>query len=252
MKGSNAYYLVLGMEIQSAISYSMPVRNMLYDAMSYAQQISDIALAHRKAGDKLDEAEFLSGITKDDLLKPVITLVISLSSDPWDGATSLHEMLYVKDKSILAFVPDYKLNLITPTDIAEADFDKFRTEFGTVMQFVKHRSDKSREWMRGNKRFEKMHRETASLIQTVTGTKINFTEKGDVVNMWVAYESDINQARMDGEAAGEHRGIQTGRNEGELSIMTAIRMIKENKPFSEIGEKTVLAKQRLTELKAML
>lgn len=194
----------------------------------------------------------MSGITKDDLLKPVITLVISLNSDPWDGATSLHEMLDVKDKSILAFVPDYKLNLLTPTDIAEADFYKFRTEFGTVVQFVKHRSDKSLEWMRGNKRFEKMHRETASLIQTVTGTKMNFTEKGDVVNMWVAYENDINQARMDGEAAGEHRGIQTGRNEGELSIMTAIRMIKENKPFSEIGEKTGLAEQRLTELKAML
>ena len=63
---------------------------------------------------------------------------------------------------------------------------------------------------------------------------------------------NINQARMDGEAVGEHRGIQTGRSEGELSIMTAIRMIKENKPFSEIGEKTGLAEQRLTELKAML
>lgn len=252
MKGSNAYYLVFGIEIQSAISYSMPVRNMLYDAMSYAQQISDIATAHRKAEDKLDEAEFLTGITKDDFLMPVITLVVSLSSEPWDGATSLHDMLKVKDKSVLAFVPDYKLNLLTPADIAEADFDKFRTEFGTVMQFVKHRGDKSREWMRGNKRFEQMHRETASLIQTVTGTKLNFTEKGDVVNMWVAYENDINQARMDGEAVGEHRGIQTGRSEGELSIMTAIRMIKENKPFSEIVEKTGLAEQRLTELKAML
>lgn len=248
MKGSSAYYFVLGIEIQAAIHYSMPVRNMLYDAMSYAQQVSDIAAAHRKAGGKLDEAEFLSGMTKDDLLKPVITLVISFSSEQWDGPTRLHEMLKVKDKSVLAFVQDYKLNILTPADIAEADFDKFRTEFGTVMQFVKHRSDKSREWMRGNKRFEKMHRETASLIQTVTGTKMNFTEKGDVVNMWVAYENDINQARMDGEAIGENRG----RNEGELNMMTAIRMMKENKPFSEIGEKTGLAQERLTELKSML
>lgn len=51
---------------------------------------------------------------------------------------------------------------------------------------------------------------------------------------------------------GYDEGMVTGRNEGELSMITAIRMMKENKPFSEIGEKTGLADERLTELKAML
>lgn len=40
MRDNQAYYLMLGIEIQSDVHYGMPVRNMLYDAMSYAQQIS--------------------------------------------------------------------------------------------------------------------------------------------------------------------------------------------------------------------
>ncbi|MBQ9365554.1 MAG: hypothetical protein IJT82_07245 [Schwartzia sp.] len=252
MKGSQAYYLILGIEIQNAVHLAMPVRNMLYDAMSYAQQVSDIAAAHRKAGDKLDGEEFLAGITKDDLLMPVITLVISLSSEKWDGATSLHDMLSVKDKGVLSFVPDYKLNLITPADMTEADFDKFRTELGIVLDCIKHKQDKDMNWMKSKEKFTSVTRNTASFIKTVTGFNISLEGEGDVVDMWNAWENSINQARMDGEAIGENRGIQAGRNEGELNMMTAIRMMKENKSFSEIGEKTGLAQQRLTELKAML
>ena len=65
-----------------------------------------------------------------------------------------------------------------------------------------------------------------------------------MVNMWVAYENDINQAKQDGERRGERRG--------ENNMLMAIRMIKENKTFAEIGAKTGLAEQRLNELKAIL
>ena len=46
--------------------------------------------------------------------------------------------------------------------------------------------------------------------------------------------------------------IEEGKNEGESNMLTAIKMIKENKPFAEISEKTGLTEQRLTELKSML
>ena len=247
MKDSQAYYLMLGIEIQSDIHYGMPVRNMLYDAMSYAQQISDIAAAHRKGKDKMAGDEFLSGLKKEDKLMPVITLVISLSTEEWDGPLALHEMLAVKNKEILVYVQDYKLNLLSPAKIAEEDFGKFRTELGTVMQFVKHRNDKDVNWMAGNKRFEQMDWDTASLIKTVTGANIQI-EKGESVNMWAAWENGINRARNDGYSDGR----QTGRSEGETNMMTAIRMIKEDKPSDAICEATGLSSQRLTELRSML
>jgi hypothetical protein len=36
-------------------------------------------------------------------------------------------MFSVKDKEILAFVPDYRINLLTPGSILDEDFGKFKT-----------------------------------------------------------------------------------------------------------------------------
>lgn len=203
MTDDEACYLVLGMEIQASINYAMPVRNMLYDAMGYAQQVSTLAAKNKTEGIQLTGGEYLTGLRKEDRLMPIITLVISLSTEDWDGPMSIHEMLSVKNKTVLSYVQDYKLNLLAPARIAEEDFAKFRTELGTVMQFIKHRNDSTIDWMKGNERFTSMDRTTASLIKTVTGANISFDEKGDVVNMWTAWENGINQAKEDGISQGK-------------------------------------------------
>ena len=92
------------------------------------------------------------------------------------------------------------------------------------MQFAKHRNDKNIDWMAGNKRFEEMDRETASLIKTVTGADIRFDEEGDVVNMWAAWENGINQARNDGFNDGFNSGETKGR---DTTIVTTIRNLME-------------------------
>ena len=255
MQDERAIYLVLGLEIQALVHYAMPVRGMLYDALNYARQVTESAASYRKeAKDEdsnskisLTQEEYLSGFRKEDRLTPVITLTLCLSAEPWEAPTSLHEMLATDDKRLLRFVPDYKLNLLTPAQIAEEDFAKFRTGLGAVMQFAKHRNDKDVNWMAGNKRFEQMDWDTASLIKTVTGANIQI-EKGESVNMWAAWENGINQARIDGETTGR----QVGRNEGESNMMTAIRMIREDKPIDAIRKETGISDQRLTELRSML
>jgi len=112
------------------------------------------------------------------------------------------------------------------------------------MQFAKHKNDNDVSWMAENKRFENVDRDTINLIKTLTGVDIRFKEKGDVVNMWVAWENGIKQARIEGEAI--------GRNKGEANMITAIRMIKENKPSDIICKETGISNQRLTELRSML
>ena len=126
----------------------------------------------------------------------------------------------MEDKRLLRFVQDYKLNLLTPADIAEEDFAKFRTGLGAVMQFVKHKSDKDVSWMEGNKRFEQMDWDTASLIKTVTGANIQI-EKGESVNMWAAWENGINQARNDGYTNGRNDGYADGESKGWDSAMVS-------------------------------
>lgn len=72
-KTDRVAYVILGIENQSNIHYAMPVRNMLYDAIQYSNQIENLA---KKACSKRADgsSEFISDINADDKLIPVITL----------------------------------------------------------------------------------------------------------------------------------------------------------------------------------
>lgn len=134
MQDNKATYLLLGIENQSDIHYALPVKNMNYDALNYGKQVSDIAKEHRKKKDLKDSGEFLSGFTKEDKLKPIITLTIYFGAEAWDAPRSLKDMFEEIDESIMKFVEDYKVHLIVPNEIR--DFDKFATDFGKVMKYI--------------------------------------------------------------------------------------------------------------------
>ena len=114
MEDENADYLLLGIENQTEIHYAMPVRNMIYDALQYGNQVAAIAAQNVKEKKAPTRAEFLSGFYKADKLRPVITLVLHFGADPWDGATSLHEMMDFPLEEMRTFIQDYKIHLIDP------------------------------------------------------------------------------------------------------------------------------------------
>ena len=91
----SAAYLIIGIENQSDMHYTMPVRNMQYDALQYENQLQEITAKHRI---KKENDNFVSGLQKADKLLPVITLAAYFGSKPWDGAMSLHDLL--QDESI--------------------------------------------------------------------------------------------------------------------------------------------------------
>lgn len=45
-------------------------------------------------------------------------------------------LMFHTNSTILKYVADYKLNLISPADIT--DFEKFRTSVGLVLEVIKH------------------------------------------------------------------------------------------------------------------
>lgn len=132
MRGTEASYIIFGMENQTDIHYAMPVKNMVYDAMQYAGQVSRIASDHRRSSNKraMSSAEFLSGFTRADRLQPVITLVVHFGADPWDGPTSLHEMLAVQDDTIRRYAQDYRVHLLDPGRISQNDFKSLHQACG--------------------------------------------------------------------------------------------------------------------------
>mgnify|MGYP004490225365 FL=1 len=94
MEDGHTAYILLGIENQTDVNYAMPVRNMLYDALQYTKQVSEIADVHRRKKENsshksVSHAEFISGFYKSDRLIPVITLVIYFNAGEWDGPRSL-------------------------------------------------------------------------------------------------------------------------------------------------------------------
>ena len=114
------YLVILGIEDQSKVHYSMPIRKMLYDALGYSSELSVIGNNQDKTGWTIDER--LSGIKKGTKVTPIVTAVFYTGEDPWDGPNSLHEMMDMDDK-ISPFVPNYPLHVIDIGHDEDLSFD---------------------------------------------------------------------------------------------------------------------------------
>lgn len=143
MADDEAAYIVFGIEAQTHIDYGMPIRTFLYDGLQYDSQARKIKEAHKEAGDKHSEDEFVSGLYKDDGILPVITVVIYFGSKPWDGVVRLRDLYRCKHQELIDLAPDYNMHLIEPARMADEDFEKFSTSMGKVLKFMKLSSDKT-------------------------------------------------------------------------------------------------------------
>ena len=215
-------YVLLGIENQSYIHYAAPVKDMLYDAMNYTRQAESISSAHRKRKDMATPSEFLSGFNKDDRLRPIITLMIYWSDEEWDGKLSLHEIIDFSDERLRPFVPDYRVNLLSPSSIV--DFAQFRTELGEVFEFIKCSGDKTAltTLLNDNAEFRQLDRASAEVINEVTGLNLDFTMEGEKVDVCKAIEQIRKEAIEEGDKHGEEKGILNSiRNLMETTSWTA-------------------------------
>ena len=224
MQDEKASYLLLGIENQTEVHYAMPVRNMLYDAMQYGKQVSELAADHGKhrAELKMTGAEYLSGFLKTDKLLPVITLVIHFSDAEWDGAKSLHEMMEWPDAHLKEHVQDYKIQLIDPAKIRPEEFEKFSTSLREVLECIKYSKDKKklRKLVENNPRMT-MEVNAARVVQAVTGTKFRISEETEVVDMCQAIDEMVEDGIKEGIEKGKLEALENLLKKGTISIQDA-------------------------------
>lgn len=220
---ANAAYVLLGIENQTGIHYAMPVRNMVYDALEYARQVTETANRHKKSKDyqNLSANEYLSGFFREDKLIPVITLVIHFSPEKWDAPLSIHEMLKSSDEHILSFTNDYRIHLLSPSNLNEEDLNKFHSSLKEVLGFIKYsrQEEKLSSFINNNKRFERISKEAASVINTCTGYDFQLEEDKEEINMCQAI-ADMKRHSFE---AGMETGMETGMKTGmETGIKTGM------------------------------
>lgn len=212
-----ATFVLLGIENQSDIHYAMPVKNLVYDALNYAEQVEAIKKAHLANKDYTSNDEFLSGFGKTDKIRPVITLVIYFGEKPWDGPRSLFEMMDPQYKAFTAFADDYHIHLIVPEEIK--DFKKFDTELGHVLMAIKYSKDKQKmeRHVKNNPDFSAIQEDSFAMINAFTGLNAPVIEEGGRINMCKAMDEMLQESLEKGKLEGKTEGKVEGKAEGMIT-----------------------------------
>ena len=222
MEDDSMVYLLLGIENQTEVQYAMPVKDMVYDALEYAAQVEKAAKSHKlarkekKENKKLTGGEYLTGFYKEDRLIPIVTLVLFFSPEEWNAPVSLHEMFAVKNKKVLSFIPDYKINLIAPARMSDEEINQFATNLREVMLFIKYSRDKEKlnAILAKDEGFKSVEMKAARVINTVTGSGLELKESEATVDMCLAIDEMRKEERNAGMQQGIQQGIQQGRQQG--------------------------------------
>ena len=233
-----AVYVMLGAELQGKTHYAMPVKKGLYDMLGYARQVDEARRSYQQKDEEGDlyvdedvlkirliSEEFLSGFRMEDKLIPIITATVFLSDEEWKGPKDLYDMLDVKDKTLLRFIPNYPINLIAPANMSDSDFEKFNTKLGLAMKVLKYQKAGAVEVIEATKH-EMIDRETAVFLNRVAKLDLEFDEKGDQVDMCKAME-DNNRMR---EVTGAIKGMRiAGMADDDIltKVMEAFHVTKE-------------------------
>ena len=239
MMDENAIYVILGAELQDKVHYGMPVKDGLYDMLGYSKQIAEIKRSYRKDATeegeitvdngvlkiKLTSEEFLSGLRKDDKLIPIITAVVYFGDEPWDGPRSLFDMLDVRDERLYRFLSDYKLNLISPADMDEDEFEKFHTELGYAMKLLKHQSEDADELI-VREGHRKVSSETAYFLNAAMKLNLEFEVEPGGIEMCKAQEKN----NLKREVTGAIKGMRiAGMSDDDIlaKVMEAFHVTRE-------------------------
>ncbi len=215
--GFSTYSVIFAHETQQHVHYAMPVRSMVYEALEYVRQVQELEKQHLAKGEKLRSDEFLSGLTKDDRLKPVVSVVLYLGDD-WDGCKSLYEMLEIdetdeKTGQILPYLPRNQLKLISANDIKHPEF--FRTSLQHIFSMLKYRQTKDElyEYIQRNRAaLERMDHVEIMAAFILLGEQKRVEElfrskaEREEIGMCKAIDDLIHDGEMRGEKRGERRG----------------------------------------------
>lgn len=201
-------YAIFAVENQMNIHYAMPVRNMLYDALSYAEQVEQIRKEHKRKGDKLSGEEFLSGMKKGDVIYPVITVVIYYGEKEWDASLDLYGMMEIEKKGLITeklkeVLPNYKMNLIHAGNVEHPE--NYKSSLQLVFGMLKYKSDEKgleKYLEEHSKEFSNIDRETYDVIGILLHMEKEMDayrqKKGEKRDMCEAIKAMIEKGRIEG------------------------------------------------------
>ena len=235
---------VLALEYQILTDYHMVFRNMMAESLAYYRQWKKNKRRYSKEYGKWinkvfrfkNSKEFLSGMAKEDRFIPVILIVINLGLEKWDGATTLHEMLDLRDE-LKKYVNNYKLNIYDYHDYE--DFSVFKSEVRVIFEALKAAGTES--YMDTVfPRFQKIELDTAKLLETLLNVKFDkkyiiFDDDGkEWMEVCKAWDDHFKSGEKAGVAIGLEQGIEQGIEQTLFRLV--YKKIQKNYPLDMIAD----------------
>ena len=251
----DANYMILGIENQAYIDRFMPARVMIYDALTFHTQMQTIQSESKPEN---HSSQFLSGVSSEAKLKPVITAVCYFGTKPWDGPRSLHEILDIKNPKLKAFQPDYPICIIDPHTLSDDELEVLDTSLREVFMCIRASQDrkKLKEIVNSSVRFQHVDPDAANLIYAALNIDIPIHTTQKEINMCQAVEEwkqelldeGYANGERDGYASGERDGYANGERDGIDKVAQNMILMNCFKP-EDISRATGLSLDKIQEIK---
>lgn len=206
-------FMVIGIENQEAVHYLMPLRCMAYETDEYEHQAVKIRRRVRKQRG-ISSAEFLSGFTKQDRLKPCITLVLYYGED-WDGEKDLRSLLDLTDipEEFYGLINNYHMHICEVRKFENTEV--FQTDLKQVFDFIRlsKEPEKLYELVRTDPAYQELDEDAYDVIAEYADS-MEFREikkenqEGGTVNMSSVAEGLIQLGQRQGIEQGIEQGVQ--------------------------------------------
>ena len=196
-----------GIENQTTVDSSMPLRVIAYDGVAYKKQlVENNKSKKKKKKDPVEQPKFY----------PVITFVLYLGDKPWNNNKNLLDVLTLRPE-FKPFVSDYKINLIDLSNLPDEQVKLFKSDFRSLIDWLKKQKDPDYEV---DPRTLDHPDELKQLLYSMSGDERVFAipnssneEDGGTITMCEFIDKL--------EAKGETRGIEKGR------VLTLAELVKD-------------------------
>lgn len=215
------YHILYSLELETESDYSMPERVMVYDACEYEQQISKLAGARKGEVAADGYRERKSRLRAEDVLMPVVTVVLYLGTDHWQGRKQLSELFRIPGKIQRITdlrIPEYGFHL------AEADYvdaQNYETDLREFFQAMQCRKDKKKlNELCHSERFHNLKPEAVQAIAVhIDRKRLMPKVKMEGIEMCQAFDELMEDMKMEGKEEGIREGIKEGERRGRISIL---------------------------------
>lgn len=210
----------LGMEYQSEIDRTMPVRIMGYKYTGYKRQVDDYIFRRKFLLEMKNNAETpeTKKVYEEDLKKlgkleltPVLILVLNFSGRTWNVPKSLKDMVN-DDNPYKDDMDQLSIKVIDIHLLKEEDCQRFKSDFGAVVRFL-NAKEKNYDGILQELKYPV---EVLGMLNSIKNIKnyeevreiiINNKKEGKVVNMGTLIDTMYAEGKAEGKAEGEARRL---------------------------------------------